>query len=68
MTVALVRQPFIIGLGISAPCHHHPQSPDHDDANSTILGPSRPSQIGLLSTKDAKCFRNIRMQEIEQIQ
>ena len=48
MTVAL-RQPFImIGLGISAPCHHHPQSPDHDATDSTNLGPSRPSQIGLL--------------------
>ena len=47
MTVAL-HQPFIIVLGISAPCHHHPQSPDHDATDSTNLGPSRPSQIGLL--------------------
>ncbi len=65
MTVAL-RQPFIIGLGISAPCHHHPQSPDHDDTDSTILGPPRPSQIGLLR-KMANVFE-LGMQEIEQIQ
>jgi hypothetical protein len=63
MTVAF-RQPFIIRLGISAPCHHDPQSPDTD---STTLSPSRPSQTGLL--RKMPIVSEIRMQkEIEQIQ